>query len=143
LTGQASDRLLRIVMESTEKWMTASDAPAQRRRGEGFNDEEDAEEEAAEERAERMERERATERGEAGDLGMMKMDMLAQRRPVLLPTMVSGPLSKEKVVAVSAGFGHSLALTDRGTVYSSGYNDRGSFILLIYSPSSILPLLHV
>jgi len=132
LTG-ASETLRRIVRESENKWLEATeDEPAALPRpldgAAAAASEVDA---AADERAAAGEAE-AVERGAAGDLGAVNFDSTTgslgnvRRRPVLWPWAVAqGPLSHERVVAVSAGFGHSLCLTDKGQVFACGYNDRG------------------
>lgn len=133
LTG-ASETLRRIVRESENKWLAATeDAPApSSSRADGAaavaGSDVDAE---AEERAAAREAE-AVERGAAGDLGAVNFDTSTgslasvRRRPVLWPWAVGqGPLSHERVVAISAGFGHSLCLTAKGEVFACGYNDRG------------------
>lgn len=47
-----------------------------------------------------------------------------RRRPVSTPTRVR-ELSRIRVTAIAFGYGHTLALTEAGQVFSKGYNDRG------------------
>ena len=41
------------------------------------------------------------------------------------PVLVGGPLAGKKVIQVSCGLRHTLALTDEGEVFAWGYNLRG------------------
>lgn len=59
---------------------------------------------------------------DAAYTGMVKMDM--RRRKQWTPRLVRS-LSSQFVVQVTAGYGHTLALTATGVVFSVGYNDRG------------------
>jgi len=94
--GAGNETLQRIVRESTSRWLTAR---------------EDGEEERGHD-GEEMTRE----------LGIVQMD--ARRRAVAVPRMAMS-LLHSRIHMLSAGFGHTLALSDDGKVYAAGYNDRG------------------
>lgn len=50
--------------------------------------------------------------------------MHTRRHPQLSPQLISSML-RTRIVSVSAGYAHSILLSDQGRLYSSGYNDRG------------------
>ncbi|CAM9291347.1 unnamed protein product, partial [Ectocarpus fasciculatus] len=54
--------------------------------------------------------------------GMLLMQ--TRRHPQLAPLLITSML-KIRIVSVSAGYAHSMLLSDQGRLYSSGYNDRG------------------
>jgi alpha-tubulin suppressor-like RCC1 family protein len=107
-------RLLRdIVAESTERWMLSND-----------NSDEDYYKELIaigfkEEECQLKMQSRIKEYNE-----MSKINCF--RKPTFLPSLIILP-SKVKVVAVSAGYAHTVLLTDMAQMYSSGYH-RNYFV---------------
>lgn len=100
-------RLLRnIVSESTERWMLSNDNSDEEYHKEliaiGFQKEE----------CELKMQKRIKEYNQ-----MSKMN--CYRKPTFLPSLINLPL-KVKVVAVSAGYAHTVLLTDMAQLYSSG-----------------------
>lgn len=126
--GAGNETLRRIVKSSTERWLTATedlgvdqigiDTP-QTNNGDGgliINGERSADG-GGEDYPDMM-----GERMAAADEGIVSMD--AERSPVPTPLLAKS-LSGTHVVSLAAGYGHNLALTNDGRVYSCGYNDRG------------------
>lgn len=100
-----------IVRESTERWMLPT---------------EDAEAEFYEElgamgyhidEVEEMVQQRDEEH-----FNMLRM--VCRRQVHVLPTKVLS-LERRRIVSVSAGYAHVMALSDDGRLYGAGYNDRG------------------
>lgn len=100
-----------IVKDSTEKWMLANDdADAQyfkELEAMGYQ----------KEQADEIMQERGREYH-----GMLRVQIKRCIQPS--PRLVSS-LTGIKVVSISAGFGHTIALSDTGRMYGAGYNDRG------------------
>lgn len=117
-------RLLRdIVAESTEIWMLSNDNSDEEYYKEllaiGFKEEE----------CQLKMHRRIEDYNE-----MSKMNCF--RKPTFLPSLINLPL-KVKVVAVSAGYAHTVLLTDMAQMYSSGYQpvcctDYHSFWCLVH-----------
>lgn len=104
-------RVRDIVRESTERWMSAS--------------RDDDEEYLQEMQAIGYMKEEAEEKMQYRDReyhGMLRMT--TRRRPLVIPHLVTS-MTHVRVVQVSAGYAHCMLLSDNGTLYGSGYNDRG------------------
>mmetsp|Transcript_7758 Transcript_7758/g.9851 ORF Transcript_7758/g.9851 Transcript_7758/m.9851 type:complete len:778 (-) Transcript_7758:122-2455(-) len=102
--------LRRIVRESTERWLLASDI---------IHDDEPQNEEDAE----LLSRTQALTQEEArAAVGIARMD--ARRTKLCRPRLATS-LNHVRIETVAAGYGHTLARTIDGQLYASGYNDRG------------------
>jgi len=122
--GDANETLRRIVKSSTERWLTA--------------EEEDLDDEGHDDGGSGGgvtdgsggggggggEGRAKDEQHAAADVGITSFNLDARRRPVPEPKLCAS-LFGLKIVALSAGYGHNLALSADGRVFSCGYNDRG------------------
>ncbi len=52
------------------------------------------------------------------------LELGCKRKPQFQPCMIPN-LNRVRVVDVSAGYAHTMLLSDNGVLYAAGYNDRG------------------
>uniref|UniRef100_A0A7S2RRK5 BTB domain-containing protein n=1 Tax=Rhizochromulina marina TaxID=1034831 RepID=A0A7S2RRK5_9STRA len=127
--------LHRIVQDSTTRWLTARDdvehGQAASEHGAASSDEHRLAAEgfggggaaATAATAGAAAAEEGAGAGTVGtDEGIIHMDA---RRCIVLQPVLCTSLQGHRISMVSAGFGHTLALTEGGRVFSCGYNDRG------------------
>jgi hypothetical protein len=55
--------------------------------------------------------------------GMLRLG--CRRFPQLVPEIIRGIISRHRILVVSAGFAHTMLLSEDGKLFAAGYNDRG------------------